>query len=99
MRDHIQPVAATIVPGKRVFWHTMRRTYASLLQAHNEDPTIVQDRLRPASFAVSMNIYAQAASEKKRKAQTKVIGIVVASQNVAKSKPAIGSELAVEGSQ
>lgn len=79
MRHYIQPVAERVVPGKRVTWHTMRRTYASLLQAHNDDPKVVQDLLRHASFAVTMDIYAQAVTEKKRNAQSKVVELVVAS--------------------
>jgi integrase len=57
MRDYIQPVAARVVPEKHVTWHTMRRTYASLLQAHNDDPKVVQELLRHASFSVTMNVY------------------------------------------
>jgi integrase len=83
MRDYIQPVAGRLVPGKRVSWHTMRRTYASLLQAHNDDPKVVQELLRHASFAVTMDIYAQAVTQKKRNAQTKVVEMVVASQRAA----------------
>jgi integrase len=83
MRDHIQPIAAKIVPGKRITWHTLRRTYASLLQAHNDDPKVVQELLRHASMAVTMNIYAQAVTEKKRKAQSKVVELVAASQRSA----------------
>ncbi len=94
MRDYIQPVATRVVPGKRVSWHTMRRTYASLLQAHNDDPKVVQELLRHASFGVTMDIYAQAVTEKKRKAQTKVVEMVVASQRAAKQ----GSSEAVEAS-
>jgi len=85
MRDHIQPVATRVVPGKHVSWHTMRRTYASLLQVHNDDPKVVQELLRHASMAVTMNVYAQAISEKKRSAQSKVVELVAASQRKAAS--------------
>lgn len=85
MRDHIQPIAAKVVPGKRVSWHTLRRTYATLLQAHNDDPKVVQELLRHASMAVTMDIYAQAVTEKKRNAQSKVVELVAASQRSAAS--------------
>jgi integrase len=91
MRDYIQSVAVRVVPGKRVSWHTMRRTYASLLQAHNDDPKVVQELLRHASFGVTMDIYAQAVTQKKRNAQTKVVEMVVASQRAAQEANAGGS--------
>jgi integrase len=94
MRDYIQPVAARVVPGKRVCWHTMRRTYASLLQAHNDDPKVVQELLRHASYGVTMDIYAQAVTEKKRNAQTKVVNMVVESQRAAKRAQAEAAEAA-----
>jgi integrase len=99
MRDYIQPVAARVVPGKRVSWHTMRRTYASLLQAHNDDPKVVQELLRHASFAVTMDIYAQAVTEKKRNAQTKVVEMVIASQRAAKRAQAEAAEGVAGGSR
>jgi integrase len=97
MRDHIQPIAAKIVPGKRITWHTMRRTYASLLQAHNDDAKVVQELLRHASFSITMNIYAQAVTKNKRAAQSKVVEMVASSMrdgnsNHERTLAAVGDE-------
>ena len=89
MRDHIQPAAKECGITKKISWHTMRRTYASLVQANNKDPKVTQELLRHASAKLSMDVYAQAISAEKRKAQTKVVEMVSASQRKA-AKAAAG---------
>jgi integrase len=98
MRDHIQPIATKVVTGKHVTWHTLRRTYATLLQAHNDDPKVVQELLRHASAKVSMDVYAQAVTEKKRNAQTKVVELVAASQKSAAAEALAGGQKRASGS-
>ncbi|HEY2858547.1 MAG TPA: tyrosine-type recombinase/integrase [Terracidiphilus sp.] len=60
------PKAAGI-PGK-IGWHTFRHTFATLLKANGEDIKTVQELLRHANIAVTMNVYAQGATELKRQA-------------------------------
>lgn len=62
--------------GKRVSWHTFRRTYATLLKANGEDVKVVQELLRHGSLKVTMDVYAQAQMPAKRKAQQKVVEMV-----------------------
>lgn len=76
MRHFIQPVAIKLGIGK-ISWHTFRHTYSSLLQDNGEDPKVVQELLRHSSIKVTMDIYTQAVTSKKRKAQSKVVELIV----------------------
>ena len=49
MRYHIQPVVRELGIDKRASWHTLRRTYRTLLQANREDIKVVQELLRHGS--------------------------------------------------
>jgi integrase len=82
MQHNIKPVAAKLGIKKNISWHTLRRTYASLLQSHNEDPKVVQELLRHASIRVTMDVYAQAITEKKRRAQNNVVEMVAAKKRI-----------------
>lgn len=82
MQHIIKPVAAKIGIKKRISWHTLRRTYASLLQDHNEDPKVVQELLRHANFSITMNIYTQAMTGKKRRAQSNVVEMVAGKRRI-----------------
>lgn len=76
MRYHIQPVIKRLGIGKRVSWHTFRRTYTTLLQANHEDVKVVQELLRHSSSRITLDIYAQAQMPAKRAAQQKVVEMV-----------------------
>jgi len=76
MRHFIQPVATNLGIDK-INWHTFRHTYSSLLQDNGEDPKVVQELLRHSSIKVTMDIYTQAVTSKKRKAQSKVVELIV----------------------
>ena len=52
--------------------HTFRRTYTTLLHANGEDVKVVQELLRHGSAKITMDVYAQAVTPAKRKAQEKV---------------------------
>jgi integrase len=76
-RWHIQPaVKAARIEG-RIGWHTFRRTYATLLKANGEDVKTVQELLRHANSLVTMNLYAQAITEVKRQAQSRLVGMLL----------------------
>ena len=75
-RVYIRPaLKAAEITGK-VGWHTFRHSYATILKSHGEDVKTVQELLRHANSSVTMNIYAQAVTDIKRSAQSKVARLV-----------------------
>jgi integrase len=79
-RVYIRPAlkAAKII-GK-VGWHTFRHSFATILKSHGEDVKTVQELLRHANASVTMNLYAQAVTDIKRSAQSKVARLVFKSE-------------------
>jgi integrase len=75
MRHFIQPIARKLGIGD-INWHTFRHTYSTLLQNNGEDPKVVQELLRHSSIKVTMDIYTQAVTAAKRKAQSKVVEMI-----------------------
>jgi integrase len=49
-----------------------RRTFSTLLKANGEDVKVVQELLRHATVKMTLEVYAQAVTPAKRKAQSKV---------------------------
>jgi integrase len=76
MQYHIQPAAKRIGITKRIGWHTFRRTYTTLLHANGEDVKVVQELLRHGSARITMDVYAQAVTPAKRKAQGRVVAML-----------------------
>jgi len=76
MSYRIQPVAKRLGIVKRIGWHTFRRTYTSLLHANGEDVKVVQELLRHGSARITMDVYAQAMTPAKRRAQGKVVAML-----------------------
>jgi len=75
-RVYVRPaLKAAGITGK-VGWHTFRHSYATILKAHGEDVKTVQELMRHANSTVTMNIYAQAVTDIKRTAQSKVARLV-----------------------
>ena len=77
----VRPTAQAIGIKKRIGWHTFRRTYASLLKSSGADVKVVQESLRHANSRITMELYAQALSPDKRKAQSKMIRMILAKAN------------------
>jgi integrase len=75
-RVYLKPAlkAAGII-GK-VGWHTFRHSYATILKSHGEDVKTVQELLRHANSSITLNLYAQAITDTKRSAQSKVARLV-----------------------
>ena len=87
MRHFIQPVAKKLgIAG--IGWHTFRHTYSTLLHANGEDPKVVQELLRHSSIKVTMDVYTQAVTAAKRRAQSKVIEMIVPKKTVSQVAPA-----------
>lgn len=76
MSYHIQPAAKRLGITKRIGWHTFRRTYTTLLHANGEDVKVVQELLRHGSSRITLDVYAQAVTPAKRKAQGKVVAML-----------------------
>ena len=76
MRMFIKPAAKRLGIGN-ISWHTFRHTYSCLLHANGEDPKVVQELLRHSSIKVTMDIYTQAVTSAKRKAQSRVVELIV----------------------
>jgi integrase len=75
-RVYIRPaLKAAGITGK-VGWHTFRHSYATILKSHGEDVKTVQELLRHANSSVTMNLYAQAVTDIKRSAHSKVARLV-----------------------
>ena len=75
-RAHILP-AAKILGIEGIGWHTFRRTYATILKANGEDVKTVQELLRHANSIVTMNLYAQAITQNKRDAQSRIVTMLL----------------------
>jgi integrase len=75
-RVYLKPaLKAAGITGK-VGWHTFRHSYATILKSHGEDVKTVQELLRHANSSITLNLYAQAITDTKRSAQSKVARLV-----------------------
>jgi integrase len=80
-RVYIKPaLKAAGITGK-VGWHTFRHSYATILKSHGEDVKTVQELMRHANSSITLNLYAQAVTETKRSAQSKVARLVFAEKD------------------
>ena len=69
----LQPVARRVGIGKRIGWHTFRRTYSSLLAETGNDVKVVQELMRHSKLSTTMEVYTQAGMTKKRAAQRRAV--------------------------
>lgn len=69
----LQPAARRAQISKRLGWHTFRHTYSSLLSEYGQDVRVVQELMRHAKIATTMEIYTHARMVKKRRVQRKVV--------------------------
>lgn len=73
MQYHIQPLVKRLGISKSVSWHRFRRSFTTLLTANGENVKVVQELLRHGSSNITMDIYAQARMEDKRRAQLRIV--------------------------
>ena len=67
MQHNIKPVAASLgIPTKG--WHTLRYSYTTLLRQNGNNPKVVQDVPRHATYSITANIYDATVSDEKREA-------------------------------
>jgi integrase len=73
----LQPAAKRAGITKWVGFHTFRHTYSTLLKANGEDVKVVQELMRHANIATTMNIYTRALTPAKRQAQSRVVDVLL----------------------
>jgi integrase len=74
-QHHIKSFAAELgLPLKG--WHTLRHSYTTLLRRNGNDPKVIQDLLRHASYSITANVYDSAVSDEKREAHSGVMRLV-----------------------
>jgi len=76
-RVYIKRAADKIGLRKRIGWHTFRHTFGTFLNANGENPKVIQELLRHANLKVTMDTYVQAVTDEKRKAQSKVVEMLL----------------------
>ena len=81
LRRHILPAAKRLGIGKRIGWHTFRRTAASLLMASGSSVKTTQELMRHATADITMELYAQAVTQDKRLAQNALAGLITGTQS------------------
>jgi integrase len=81
-RAHLKPAAKAAGITAHIGWHTFRRTYATLLKANGEDVKTVQELMRHSNYWVTMNLYAQAITQNKREAQSRVVNMLLGEKTV-----------------
>jgi integrase len=72
----LRPAVKRAGIAKRVGWHTFRHSFATLLKSNGEDVKVVQEALRHANSRVTLEVYTQATTPAKRKAQSKVVQMI-----------------------
>jgi site-specific recombinase XerD len=83
---YIRPaLKAAEITGK-VGWHTFRHSFATILKSNGEDVKTVQELLRHANISITMNVYAQAVTDIKRTAQSKIARLVFNSKKPTKDE-------------
>lgn len=73
MQYRIQPAARSVGIQKKIGWHTLRHSFATCLHRNGEGIKVMQELLRHSSSRITLDIYAQAVSDDKRKAQSRVV--------------------------
>jgi len=81
LRRHILPAAKRLGIHKRIGWHTFRRTAASLLMFSGASMKATQELMRHATADITLELYAQAVTEDKRKAQKGLAALIMGTQS------------------
>ena len=77
MRNYVCPAAVRAGITKHINWHVFRHTFSTLLAENDEDVKTVQSLMRHANSSITMDIYTHAVSSKKRRAQAKVVQMIL----------------------
>lgn len=99
MQYHIQPLVKRLGIRKRVSWHTFRHTFTTLLTANNENVKVVQELVRHASSKITMDTYAQAQMEDKRRAQRRIANSLHRPERKARARRSVSRKPEHQGRQ
>jgi integrase len=78
LKDHIRPAAIKAgIKDKVIGWHTFRHSVGTLLGQKGEDIKTVQELLRHANSRITLDVYQQGNTAKKRNALRSMSGIFV----------------------
>jgi integrase len=72
----IRPAAARAGIKKRISCHTFRHTFSTLLIANGEDIKAVQELMRHGTARITVEIYSQAITNVKRRAQKRIVRMI-----------------------
>jgi integrase len=84
LRCYVHPAARRVGIRKQIGWHSFRRTFATLLKGTGEDVKTVQELMRRANSRLTLDVYAQALTQAKRAAHSKVVEMI---------RPTVGMEV------
>jgi len=65
---------------KHISWHVFRHTFSTLLVDSGEDVKTVQSLMRHANSRITMDVYAHAVTGSKRRAQSKIVELMLPSK-------------------
>lgn len=77
----IRPAAARAGVKKRISWHTFRHTFSTFLIANGEDIKVVQELMRHGTARITVEIYSQAITNVKRRAQRRIVRMIKRATN------------------
>ncbi len=78
LEKHIKPAAVRAqITGKRVGWHTLRHSFATLVHSQGADVATMKALMRHSNANVTLDIYAKAITSAKREAQSRVANSLV----------------------
>jgi integrase len=81
VRNYIRPAAERGKIIKHISWHVFGHTFSTLPAENDEDVKTVQSLMRHANSNITMSIYTHAVSSKKRRAQRKVVEMILPEGN------------------
>jgi integrase len=73
----IRPAAIRAKIIKRITWHTFRHTFSTMLISNGEDIKVVQELMRHGTARITVEIYSQAISKVKRRAQKRIVRMIM----------------------
>jgi integrase len=77
----IRPAANRAHITKRITWHTFRHTFSTMLIANGEDIKVVQELMRHGTARITVEIYSQAISKVKRRAQKRIVRAIMTAKD------------------
>jgi len=81
LHNFLKPAAQPAGLGL-IGWHTLRRTFSTLLRGNGEDIKVQQELMRHADIRTTMNLYTRANFDQKRQAQGKIVQAVLAGESI-----------------